>query len=150
MAKFDYVLVGGGLQNALVAEALLAARPTLCVALVERSGALGGNHTWCFHAGDVPPEAMPFVAPFLVRSWDRYSVEFPDLSRTVEARYAAVTSERLAAVMRRRARRSNLTVLLDTAAVRIEPRRVTLASGGVLDGDVVIDARGPDFHDSPV
>jgi len=150
MAHFDYVLVGGGLQNALVAEALLSRRPGVSVALVERSGALGGNHTWCFHAGDVPLEGAPFVAPFVVQRWDRYTVEFPKLSRTVEAGYAAVTSERLAAVVLGRARSSGLTVLLDAAAARVEPRRVTLASGRVLEGDVVIDARGPDAQHAPV
>lgn len=145
MAKFDYVLVGGGLQNALVAEALLATRPGVRVALLERNRTLGGNHTWCFHAADVPAEAMPWVAPFVVQRWDRYTVEFPGLSRTVESPYAAVTSEQLATVVMNRARTSGLTVMLDAAATRIEPCRVALASGGVLEAEVVIDARGPDF-----
>lgn len=147
MAKFDYVLVGGGLQNALVVEALLATRPGVRVALVERSGTLGGNHTWCFHAGDVPADAMRFVSPFVVQCWDRYTVEFPELSRTLDSHYAAATSERLAAVVTDHARSSGsgLTLLLGASAARIEPGRVALASGDVLEADVVIDARGPDF-----
>lgn len=145
MTKFDYLLVGGGLQNALVAEALLTNQPGVRIGLLERSGTLGGNHTWCFHGGDVPVAALPFVAPFVVREWERYSVEFSNLSRTVESRYSVVTSERLAAVMFERARSSGLTVLLDASATSVEPGRVTLMSGGVLEAEVVIDARGPDF-----
>jgi lycopene beta-cyclase len=146
MAKFDYVLVGGGLQNALVAEALLATRPGTRIALVERGSAVGGNHTWCFHAADVAPDATHVVEPFVVRRWDRYRVAFPELARTVEAPYAAVTSERLDAVVMGRARCSGLVVLLNQSATRIDPGRVTLASGENLECEVVIDARGPGFH----
>jgi lycopene beta-cyclase len=146
MSNFDYVLVGGGLQNALVVEALLSKRPGTRIALVERGSALGGNHTWCFHAGDVPDKAARFVEALVVQSWSRYRVEFPDLSRTVTARYAAVTSRRLDEVVIARVQSSGLTVFLNAPAVRVEPGRVTLASGATLDGEVVIDARGPEFQ----
>lgn len=49
----DYVLVGGGLQNGLIALALEAARPAARIVMIERGDAPGGNHTWCFHAGDL-------------------------------------------------------------------------------------------------
>jgi len=53
----DYLLVGGGLQSALIALALLQREPTPSIAVVEREPLLGGNHTWCFHAADVPATA---------------------------------------------------------------------------------------------
>ena len=41
MTEFDYVLVGGGLQNGLIAGALRMRQPESRIALVERAGALG-------------------------------------------------------------------------------------------------------------
>ena len=60
--EFDYALVGGGLQNALIALALAQRDRPPRVVLVERGQRLGGNHTWCFHQDDVPPAARSFVA----------------------------------------------------------------------------------------
>jgi lycopene beta-cyclase len=146
MPKFEYVLVGGGLQNALIAQALSISRPGTRILLLERGRTLGGNHTWCFHGADVPPEAAGFVEPFIAQRWDRYQVEFPDLARVLDAPYAAVTSERLDALITDRSRDSALTVLLNESAARIDPGRVELASGGVVECDMVIDARGPAFQ----
>jgi lycopene beta-cyclase len=96
--QFDYVLVGGGLSNALTALALFQHRPTARVALVERHATLGGNHLWCFHAGDIQggvDGSCDFVTPLVERRWARYDVRFPDLHRTIDEPYAAVPSERL-------------------------------------------------------
>jgi lycopene beta-cyclase len=144
VVQFDYVLVGGGLQNALLAEAVLTERPGARLALVERGGSVGGNHTWCFHAADVPAAAQGFVEPFVVQRWPRHAVTFPHLSRVVEESYSAITSERVASVIAERARRGELLLALNETAQRVEARRVELASGSVLEGKVVVDARGPD------
>ena len=53
--RFKLLLVGGGLQNALIALAVLRKDPQASLAVVERDGRLGGNHTWSFHASDVAP-----------------------------------------------------------------------------------------------
>ena len=50
---FDYLLIGGGLQNALIALAVLTRDPEARVCLVERGATLGGNHLWCFHGLDL-------------------------------------------------------------------------------------------------
>ena len=50
---YDYILVGGGLQNALIALLLAERRPGTTLALLEREERLGGNHTWSFHDTDV-------------------------------------------------------------------------------------------------
>ena len=49
----DVLLAGGGLANSLIAWRLAQVRPELRVLLVERDEQLGGNHTWCCHAGDL-------------------------------------------------------------------------------------------------
>jgi len=140
----DYLLVGGGLQNALVASALAHHRPGSKVAIVEAGDRLGGNHVWCFHAEDVPAEAAAFVEPFVVRRWSQYSVRFPAYARLLEEPYAAVTSEALHTELLRLSRVSPLRLLLRTAARSVAPGRVTLNSGKELEARTVIDARGPE------
>ena len=74
---FDYVVAGGGLQAGLLVAALARLQPAAKVAVVERADRLGGNHTWSFHAADVPEGAWPVVAPLVSASWPGYRVRFP-------------------------------------------------------------------------
>ncbi len=141
---FDYVLVGGGLGNALIALAVLEAQPRARVALVEQGASLGGNHVWCFHAGDVASE-QGYVAPLVGARWPRYEVRFPELSRTLEEPYAAVRSERLAEVVTAAfAQRPDSRLFLLSRAVRSTDHSVTLESGQQLVAQVVIESRGPE------
>jgi lycopene beta-cyclase len=144
MATFDYLLVGGGLQNALIASALAARQPQSRVALVESVARVGGNHTWCFHADDIQAPERVFVEPFVVQRFASYDVHFPELSRSLPEQYAAVSSDALHEVVSGLAGTGKLELRLGARAVRIEPGRVELASGEVLDARVVIDSRGPD------
>src|SRR5687767_14673740 len=98
---YDYILVGGGLQNGLIALALRHRQPGVTIALIERDRALGGNHTWSFHEGDVPAEARPFVAPLIEHRWPDYEVIFPGERRTLGLPYATFCSPRLDEVVRR-------------------------------------------------
>lgn len=142
---YDYILVGGGLQNGLIALALLDRRPGSRIALVEKASALGGNHIWCFHAADVAGDTDAFVAPLVVHRWPGYEVAFPGLRRELASSYAAVTSERLDQVVGERvAAAPGCDLLLDATAVRIEADRVELDDGRVLRGALVVDARGPE------
>src|SRR4029079_19348497 len=96
----DYLLVGGGLQNGLIALALRMHQPAARIAMIERGSAPGGNHTWCFHAGDVAGGAAPWIEPLVVARWPGYDVAFPDLARRMDAPYACISSDRLAACVR--------------------------------------------------
>lgn len=142
---FDYLLVGGGLGNALIALALFETRPGIRVGLVEQHGALGGNHVWCFHAGDVDAAAAPFVSRLVGARWPRYDVRFPELTRTLEEPYAAVRSERLDQAVRETfAGHSGSRLYLNARAVRVGDRSVTLEDGQELHATTVIESRGPD------
>jgi lycopene beta-cyclase len=144
-ASFDYVLVGGGLSNALTALALFRAWPAVRVALVEQQETLGGNHVWCFHAGDVKEQASAFVWPLVEHSWPGYDVRFPDLSRSLDEPYAAVRSQRVHEVVSREfAARPECRLLLGQRAESVTSTAASLASGEMLRGAVVIEARGPD------
>jgi lycopene beta-cyclase len=138
------VLVGGGLQNGLISLACLHRDPARRIAVVEAGDSLGGNHTWSLHADDVPTAARPFIDELLVARFDSYDVQFPNLTRTVAAPYAVISSERFAEVVERRLRRAQgCELLLGTVASSVEPNGVTLRDGRVLRADIVIDARGP-------
>ena len=147
LEAFDYLLIGGGLQNALIALAVLGRDPQARVCLVERGAALGGNHLWCFHGFDLGGAGQALVAPLLIRRWDGYSVRFPGFERRLDTPYAAVSSQRLAQHLSHvfaHAPRSRL--ILGRAAAVIEARKATLSDGEELHARIVIDARGPEAH----
>ncbi len=139
--QFDYLIAGGGLHGSLLALALQAERPRARIALVERNAALGGNHLWSFHAGDLPPRARPIVQPLIVRRWPAYRVAFPDRERRLDEEYAAISSDRLDAHVR------NVlppgSIRLGSAIETLDARGVRLAGGETLEARLVIDARGP-------
>ena len=142
-AADEYLLVGGGLQNSLIALALLEQRPDTRLTLFERDPVLGGNHTWCFHAGDVPPPARSWIEPLVVQRWPHYEVRFPRYRRRLEQEYCALTSARLHEVVSQRLKRS-LHARLVTAAVRATaPGLITLDDGTCRRAQLVIDSRGP-------
>lgn len=143
-ARWDMILVGGGLQNGLIALATLAARPDAKVLLIERGEALGGNHTWSFHVDSIPATARGWFEPLIEHRWPRYAVKFPDLSRTLDHAYATCSSERFAAVVQARiAAAPNAALRLGEEVVELGPGGVRMASGEVLEGRLVVDARGP-------
>jgi lycopene beta-cyclase len=144
MNDFDIVLVGGGLQGALMALAAFAARPQVRIAMIEASASLGGDHTWCFHEGDVSQVARAFVAPLVVARWPSWDVRFPRLQRTFDAEYACVTSTRLHEVVTAAfASRPASKIFFARRAESIGANQVTLDSGEVLRSSLVVDARGP-------
>lgn len=144
-SKFDYVLVGGGLQNALLTLALLQRSERPSVAIVERGATLGGNHLWSFHAGDVRDGACAFVEPLIDHRWSGYDVEFPELSRSFDEPYASVSSASVDRVVRAAIASSiGSAVHTDREAHEVSAHAVTLDDGQVLEASVVVDARGPD------
>jgi lycopene beta-cyclase len=142
---FDLVLVGGGLQNGLIALCALHANATCRVAMVEAGPRLGGNHTWCVHARDVPERARAWFEPLVVARWPAYEVRFPGQQRTLASAYAYVSSERFATVVADLfAVRTQCTLITGQRAVALDAQRVQLDDGRELRGRLVIDARGPE------
>jgi lycopene beta-cyclase len=140
----DYLLVSGGLQSALIALALLQREPTPSIALVEREPSLGGNHTWCFHASDVPATARAWLELLVVQRWPAYDIIFPELRRTLVQPYAAISSQRLDAVVRESLEYARgCSIFLGCEVAHVEARAVTLVDGRCISARTVIDARGP-------
>lgn len=146
---YDVVFVGGGLASALSCLALLARQPQLRIGVVERDLRLGGNHTWCFHAADVPSAARPFVEPLVVQRWDGYSVQFPGRTRRLGSPYAAISSDRLHEVVSGRLREAEGSdLLLGHGAAHLRRDGVLLDDGRWLRARLVVDARGPTLEDA--
>ena len=138
------VLVGGGLQNALVALSVLQKDPGARVILLEREDHLGGNHTWSFHAPDVPPAIASVVAGLMTRCWAGHTVDFPRFARTIHIPYASISSTRLHAVVTaafRSAPRAELR--LGTPVSHVEGDAVVTAAGERIASTRIVDARGP-------
>lgn len=144
----DFALVGGGLQNGLIALAIRHARPDARIVLIERGAVIGGNHTWCFHAGDVDDGLAPWIEPLVTTRWKGYEVAFPAHARSLDSAYACVTSERLAERVAAALERPGSRVMLETSAVSVERERVIVKTRDGATSKIrahrVIDARGPD------
>ena len=140
---YDYLLVGGGLQNGLVALCLQAERPGVHVGIVEQGARLGGNHTWCFHESDVDARVMKILEPMVLRRWKGYRIQFPRLERTLSQTYCMIQSEGFHEVVVAKMNVSGCSVLLDTQVRSVEAHCVELDNGSRLTARVVVDSRGP-------
>lgn len=136
--EYDLVLVGAGLANGLIALRAVQRRPGLRVCLVDGAARAAGNHTWCFHAGDVSPAAHGWLGPLQAQSWPDQDVSFPQLRRRIACSYHALTSGHLRAVLEQLPLRWELGV----AAEELTPTTVRLADGRMLHAHAVIDGRG--------
>ncbi|WP_279480503.1 lycopene beta-cyclase CrtY [Aureimonas sp. SK2] len=135
----DVILLGGGLANGLIAHRLAARRPELALLVIEGGEALGGNHTWSFHDGDLSPAEQDWIAPFVAARWSDYDVRFPRRQRRFATGYASVSSERFRELL---TRQLGTRVLTGAPAVEATRNAVTLADGRTLTARVVIDGRG--------
>ena len=135
----DLILVGGGLANGLLALRLRQQRPDLRLLLVEQGDTLGGNHTWSFHQHDLTPAQQRWLEPMVGKRWPGYEVIFPDLQRRLGSGYASIFSERFHQYLMPELSDG---VRLRTTVASVEPQRVRLASGDILQAGAVIDGRG--------
>jgi lycopene beta-cyclase len=144
-SQFDVVLVGGGLQNGLIALRALHTAAPVRIAIIEAEQRLGGNHTWCVHARDVPQESRAWFEPLVVCRWPDYDVRFPGLARTLHSSYSVVSSDRFASVVSIAiARSAGSALFTGRRALRVSADAVELDDGRILSGKLVVDARGPD------
>ncbi len=140
---FEYLLVGGGLQNGLIALCLRALRPDVSIGLVERGARLGGNHTWCFHEADIEPEVMRVVEPMVARRWAGYRVAFPRVNRQMARTYCAVLSGAFHDRVAEALEAPGSALLVDAEVSSVSANGVQLKDGRRLSAAVVVDSRGP-------
>ncbi|HEX8445247.1 MAG TPA: lycopene beta-cyclase CrtY [Sphingomonas sp.] len=138
--KCDVAVLGGGLAGGLVALALAARRPELCVLLVEETDVLGGNHIWSFFDSDLDADDRALVAPLIVHGWRGHDVRFPAHARTLGTPYYSIASERLDATVR--AAMPAERILTGRRVLAASPKAAVLDDGTRIDAGGVIDARG--------
>jgi lycopene beta-cyclase len=139
MQRVDVALVGGGLANGLLALRLASARPGLAIAVVERGTELFGTHTWSFHDTDLDPADRAWLAPLVRARWAGHDVAFPGRRRALGGGYASVDAGGLRAAVRAL---PGVRAWTGRAAVAVEPGRVRLDDGTVLEAACVIDGTG--------
>jgi lycopene beta-cyclase len=136
---FDFILVGGGLANGLIAHRLAEKRPDISFCLLEHGPSLGGNHTWSFHTHDVSPGALPWLRPLISASWDIHQVRFPAGSRELRSGYHSIRSSDF-----HRALVASLgdRVRFGVSAEALRADGVRLAGGSWIGARRVLDGRG--------
>ena len=142
--RYDFILVGGGLQSGLIALAIAHEQPEKRLLIIERDSRLGGNHTWCFHDGDVPEAAKVWFDAVIEHRWDGYTVNYPNFSRQLELAYRCISSNHFHDYVHKTVTASaNQKILYNTTVSSLGQTQVTLEDGQILSGDCIIDARGP-------
>lgn len=138
--RADVVIVGGGLTGCLTALKLTTARPELSVLLVEAADRLAGRQTWFFHDSDLAnATSLEWLKPVIAREWNEATLEFPHLARTRPGPCRAIRSEDLHRELKRKLDEG---LLLNETATRLSESHIELASGRILAGRCVLDARG--------
>jgi lycopene beta-cyclase len=141
--EIDYLLVGGGLQNGLIALALLHRHPNTRIQLLERDDRLGGDHTWSFHLTDIPLSSRDWFDPIVVAAWPKAEVRFPNRYRVYNSGYGSILSHRFHQVVSRAFEQStNSQLRLSCNVAEVHPHRVILTNGESIDARWVIDSRG--------
>ena len=136
----DVLLVGGGLASSFIALCLKRWRPGLRIIVLERDARVGGEHTWCHFATDLPQPLADWLAPLIVKEWPGYEVRFPKYRRRLSTGYRAITSARLHEVV---SRTMGEDAWLGVEAADVRAESVRLFDGRRLEAPLVIDARGP-------
>ena len=136
----DIALAGGGLSAGLIAYAVSQRHPELDLRIVDQSEKLGGNHVWSFFDSDIAPENRWIVEPLICHRWQGYDVQFPALSRILNAVYNSIESERLDEVLRAALPAGHI---LTGTITDLSPTQISLADGRTISARLVIDARGP-------
>ena len=138
----DLALCGGGLQSGLIVAAVCGSGSVGAVALAERER-IGGNHTWCFHAGDLSPAMRRHVDPFVAYRWSSYEVRFPGYRRVLDTPYSMISSERLRSEVLRMLEKRAGTMACEQMPAEVDGAgTLRLADGRTLAARTVVDARG--------
>ncbi len=135
----DVIIVGGGLSGGLLALRLALAQPRPRVLLIERSGSLGGNHTWVFSATSSAPD---WVKPLVSKNWSQFQVRFPKSNKGFEIPFYAIRSQDFNAGLRERL---GMDVLVNCEAIEISDNHVKTRDGKVFRAPLIVDATG--IHD---
>ncbi|MDA7902955.1 lycopene beta-cyclase CrtY [Mariniblastus sp.] len=141
-SHYDYVIVGGGLQAGLLALAFNYHQPSARVLLIEKSERLCGNHTWSFHATDVPAAARGWLASVSSKKWRAYAVKFPGFEKRINLGYESFSSAALAEAINAVEKSGNLEIITGKTVHGLTPTSIETDCGFSAEAKVVLDCRG--------
>ncbi len=128
------------MAGGLIALALAEKRPDLDVRIIEAEPRLGGDHIWSFFDTDIADGDRWLIEPLICHRWKDYDIVFPVHSRTLEAVYYSIESERLDEVVRAKISPSRL---ITCKVADLMSGTIALENGQMIAARHVIDARGP-------
>lgn len=137
-ARYDLILIGGGLANGLIAWRLSMLQPQMRVLLVEKEAALGGNHTWSFYQRDLTPAQHAWMAPLVGQRWPGYEVRFPTHRRRLETACYSIHSAHFQTVL---CQALVASVLLNATVTEVGSTSVCI-NGRQYHATAIIDGRG--------
>ncbi len=136
-SRRNLILIGAGLNNALIAWFVKRRNPALKITVLEKSRSMDELRTWSFHENDV--EFLEELKPLVYCGWPGHEVKFPKYSRKFQSEYFCVKPKQLqkelAGILM-----SELKFLSEV--INIDTHQVTLKSGETFEADCVIDGRG--------
>jgi lycopene beta-cyclase len=138
---FDYCLVGGGLQSALLATAIRHFQPAATIAILEQKDQLCGNHRWSFHLSDIHDGARDWFDRVPQTRWTGYRVAFPNYQRLVDSAYGSIRSQDFAEFLSHEAG-ERTAIHLGASISQVGHDYAMTADGRRWQADLVIDCRG--------
>lgn len=144
--RTNIVIAGGGLAGTLTAAFLRRSHPE-CQLTIISAAEDPVAQTWSFHASDISEDAFNFIKPLLSKSWDGYSVRFPDHQRRLDLTYCTIRSfdywQKIDAYLQG-------VRWLEKRVVDLNQCTVQLEDGSLITADAIIDARGLSREDFTV
>ncbi len=117
-------------------------QPSARVLLIEKSERLCGNHTWSFHATDVPAAARGWLASVSSKKWRAYAVKFPGFEKRVNLGYESFSSAALAEAINAVEKSGNLEIITGKTVHGLTPTSIETDCGFSAEAKVVLDCRG--------
>lgn len=136
----DVLLIGGGLQNCLLALYASRKHPELNFIILEAEDTLLGGKTISAHHKDVPKPILEMVTPFIKKSWPNYLVSFPNYEKRVGLEYFTLDCVKLGHFLSQNSF-SNIQVHLSHKVLDIKNNNVQVEGGRVFSSNLIIDTR---------
>lgn len=138
--KHDFLFLGLGIANGLLASALKSSDPSLKILFLEKDRDFMGSRTWSFHGSDLDEGESELVAPFVEHSWPSYEVRFRSHSRILYSGYRTITAKSFES--RLKAAFDAESFAFGKHVTKVQSNRVECEDGSVFEATYVVDGRG--------
>ncbi|BCG49783.1 lycopene cyclase (plasmid) [Candidatus Profftella armatura (Diaphorina cf. continua)] len=138
---WDFILVGAGLWNSIIAWYLRQYKPKLNILLIELNSSISKDHIWSFHQHDISSSQHIFIKPLITYSWPSYQVKFPKFNRQIFSGYYSICSKHLNSCLKQNLGNNNFLFNNKTIEI-ITPTSICLNNREIINANCIIDGRG--------